>query len=69
MPFLITFSTGTDDSWLRAMIRAYPNVVLVKHHRVIVQDIWEARLVTRELHNLKIQRGRPYGGSMYEIVK
>lgn len=64
-PMVITFSTGRDDKWLRAVLHFEdfkPEDVSLNH--VIVQGVQESDRICRALSNYKHVRGKSYGGAL-----
>ena len=65
-PCIVTMNVGSNDEWLRIMIRGEhrPEDIppAVKTQSVIVQDAREADRILAEMNNLKVKRLKPYGG-------
>ena len=66
MPVIVTFNVGGDDSWIRGEIRgeAHPPERI---QRVVIQGTDEADRVVARMANLKVKRGKPFGGAMSEL--
>lgn len=63
MPILITFNVGGDDQWLRQGIHGEASSP-ERVQRVIVENSDEMLRVVARMANLKVQRGKPYGGAL-----
>lgn len=67
MPVLLTFGIGSDDQWLRLGVRAGGPFAPPTPQCVIVQGTDEAGRVVSALSNLKLKRGKPFGGALSEM--
>lgn len=65
MPVLLTMSLGNSDQWVRDGIRG-SSLNPPFAQRVVLQGTEEADRVYREVANLKVKRGKPFGGGVSE---
>lgn len=66
---LLTFGIGVDDQWLRDGIREGVITAPATMQRVVVQDSDEAGRLVAAMSNLKLKRGKPYGGALSEMFR
>lgn len=63
MPYILTFSVGTSDAWLRAICRGDEQPPDAgPFQRVIVESFAEKERLVAKMAQLKFQRSQPYGG-------